>query len=288
VQQLNRWLSVILTGCALASASVNAQESPSGICSPNRFEDARFVFHRAWFEQADEQFDEYIATCADDPRAHAYAAIIDMLLYRDNSLHVAHAMRLADSFEETEALFVKALARFAQGQLEETESYLRQYLLAVPTDRYAAHVLGFTLNDQGNPDKGVEVLQQLLESDPGYFPAKNHLAYGLFETDRADEAMQVIREFVVADPANPSAWDTQADILDSLGRSEEAIASLSRSVLLDKRFAYGYRHLGNILLTTGDLEAAKAAYRNALLSAETYGPAFTASVEQLLVEMDSE
>ena len=288
MQQLDYWLAVILAGCVLASGSANAQEAQSGICSPNRFEDARYVFHRAWFEQADEQFDEYLATCAEDPRAHAYAAIIDMLLYRDNSLHVAHAMRLADNVEETEALFVKALARFSQGQLEEAESDLRQYLLAVPTDRYAAHVLGFTLNDQGNPDKGVEVLQQLLESDPGYFPAKNHLAYGLFKTDRADEAIQVIREFVVADPANPSAWDTQADILYSLGRSEEAIASLCRSVLLDKRFAYGYRHLGNILSATGDLEAAEAAYRNAILSAETYGPDFAASVEQLLIELGSD
>ena len=288
MQRLNHWVSLVLAGCTLASASVSAQEAQSGNCSPNRFEDARYVFHRAWFEQADEQFDEYIATCADDPLAHAYAAIIDMLLYRDNSLHVAHAMRLAENVEGTDALFVKALARFAQGQLEETESNLRQYLLAVPTDRYAAHVLGFTLNDQGNPDKGVEVLQQLLESDPGYFPAKNHLAYGLFKTDRADEAIQVIREFVVADPANPSAWDTQADILHSLGRSEEAIASLCRSVLLDKRFAYGYRHLGNILSTTGDLEAAAAAYRNAILSAEAYGNDFEASVEQLLTEMGSD
>jgi tetratricopeptide (TPR) repeat protein len=261
-----------------------AQQPERLACDRTEFEDARLVFHRAWFEQADEQFARYLAKCEGDALGHAYVAIIDMLLYRDNAANVGRALDLADTVDDTEGLFVRALANFAQGRLEETESQLRQYLRAASDDNYAAHVLGFTLNDQGNHHEGAQVLTRVLASDPTYFPAKNHLAYALLETGESEDALRVVREFVDADPANPSAWDTQADILHSLDRSEAAIASLSRSLVLDERFAYGYRHLGDILMSVGDDDAAIAAYRKAIRSAGVYGPDFVTSIETVLSE----
>ena len=59
-------------------------------------------------------------------------------------------------------------------------------------------------------------------------------------------------------------------ILRAIGRSEEAIASLARVLLLDERFAYGFRHMGDLLATTGDQTAAQAAYQRAVAAADLY------------------
>ena len=271
-------LAVFLLAIAFSASVGEARASGSPSCSQDEFATARWIFHRAWFEEADEQFTAYLDKCPEDPLAHAYAAIVDMLLYRDNTAHVGAAI--------SDDPLVNALAHFAQGSLEAAESDLRRHLEAAPDDRFAAHVLGFTLIDQGKPEQGAEVLARLLEAHPDYFPAKNHLAYALFKLDESDDAVRVVAEFVGADPANPSAWDTQADILHSLGRTEEAIASLGRGLLLDDRFAYGFRHMGNLLTSAGNRDAAVAAYRKAIAAAEAYGPDFVASVETLIADAD--
>jgi len=280
--------TVFLFLCFLFSGSTTAEQPGQSSCNRAELEGARLVFHRAWFEQADEQFAEYLKKCDGDALAHAYSAIIDMLLYRDNTLNVDRALSLADTSGETNGLFVRALADFADGQLKEAESQLKQYLQASPDDKYAMHVLGFTLNDQGQHREGAKTLARLLTSHPDYFPAKNHLAYALLEIGETEDALRVVSEFVDADPANPSTWDTQADILHSLGHSEAAIASLSRSLVLDERFAYGFRHLGDILMSVGDKDAANAAYRRAIRSAGAYGPDFVTSVENILSKDNEE
>jgi len=287
VTNLSRTATVMVAVFCLLPNMTVARQPQLSECSQLEFESARIVFHRAWFEQAHDQFVKYLAKCDSDPLAYAYVAIIDMLLYRDNTANVNRAVSLSDTVSDTEALFVRALANFSQGRLEKAESQLRDYLLAVPDDKYASHVLGFTLNDQGKHDQGADVLTQLLFSHPDYFPAKNHLAYALLEIGESDDALRIVGEFVAADPANPSAWDTQADILHSLNRSELAIASLSRSLILDERFAYGYKHLGDILTSASNEAAAAAAYRKALQSADLYGPDFAASIEEILGESEA-
>ncbi len=269
-------LTGLVLGLVLLAPVCDAQVTGSSSCMPDEFAAARWNFHRAWFEEADEQFAAYLDKCPDEPLANAYAAIIDMLLYRDNAARVDAAA--------SDDPFVRALASFAEGKLEDAEVDLRRYLEEAPYDRFAAHVLGFTLIDQGRPGHGAEVLSRLLELHPEYYPAKNHLAYALFKLDTAGDAVRVVAEFVAVDPSTPSAWDTQADILHSLGRTEEAIASLSRGLLLDERFAYGFRHMGNLLSSAGNRDAAIAAYRKALDAAGAYGPEFVASVEVLIAD----
>ncbi len=265
--------SLVATLLLLASAG-HAQAGDLTTCMQDELAAAQWTFHRTWFEEADGQLDAYLEGCPNDPLAHAYAAIVDRLLFRDNSAHIGAAT--------SEDPFVRALASFAQGQLEETEADLRRHLESVRDDKFALHFLGFTLIDQGKHGQGAAVLTALLAIHPDYFPAKNHLAYALLSEGKRSKALRVVGEFVAADPANPSAWDTQAHVLHSVGRTEEAIASLSRGLLLDERFAYGFRHMGDLLRSAGNPEAAAAAYRQALAASKLYGPDFAASVERLL------
>lgn len=277
--------AVILIGVSGFCPAI-AQDVSRDSCSTQEIEEAQLVFHRAWFEEADELLRAYLAECPDSGLANAYLAVVDMLLYRDSDDRIRLALQTANVKNDASSLFAKAVASFAGGRLEDAEALLRQYLEIQPTDRYALHFLGFTLIDQDKDADGVRLLEDLLNNNPDYFAAKNHLAYGLLKTGDAESAIRVASEFVEADQSNPSAWDTKAQMLQSAGRTEEAIASLSRSVLLDERFAYGFRHLGNVHASVGDNDSARAAYRQAIDASSQYGSEFVASVEALLAEMD--
>lgn len=279
--------AVILIGASGFIPAI-AQDVSRDRCSTQEFEEARLVFHRAWFEEADELLRAYLAECPDSALANAYLAVVDMLLYRDSNDRIRLAIQTASVENDPSSLFAKAVANFAGGRLEDAETLLRQHLEIQPTDRYALHFLGFTLIDQDKDADGVRVLEDLLNSNPDYFAAKNHLAYGLLKTGDTESAIRVASEFVEADQGNPSAWDTKAQMLQSAGRSEEAIASLSRSVLLDERFAYGFRHLGSLHASVGDNDSAQVAYRQAIDASSQYGPEFVASVKVLLAEMDKD
>jgi len=278
-------LTAVILICVSASLVASAQDETRNGCSMREFEEARLVFHRAWFEEADELLQAYIAGCPDSALANAYLAVVDMLLYRDNDSRIRLALQTASVKNNTSSLFAEAVANFAGGRLEGAETLLRQYLEIQPTDRYALHFLGFTLIDQDKNGDGVRVLEDLLNSNPDYFPAKNHLAYGLLKTGDAESAVRIASEFVEADQSNPSAWDTKAQMLQSAGRNEEAIASLSRGVLLDERFAYGFRHLGMVYASVGDNDSARVAFESAINSSSQYGAPFVESVNALLAEL---
>lgn len=278
----------LVASCLSGLVPALAQDSLHSQCSPRQLEEARTVFHRAWFEEADDLLQAYLAKCPNAALANAYLAVVDMLLYRESEENIRVALRSAGATADVDGLLVRAIANFAGGKLDDTERFLRQYLDFRPADNYALHFLGFTLLDQDKNDEGVLVLQELLQNSPGYFPARNHLAYGLLKTGDEEAAVRVAAEFVESDRGNPSAWDTKAHILQSVGRTEEAIASLSRGVLLDGRFAYGFRHLGNLYASVGDSDAARAAYKAAIDSANQYGPEFISSVKTLLAELGQE
>lgn len=283
------FLVALLFVCSILQCGIAAaQQSQQRACLPSDLDDARHIFHRTWFEAADGRFSAYLEKCPDQPIAQAYLAVIDMLLYRDNSDRISGALQSAAALDRADARLVGAITSFAAGKLEDAERDLRHFLEAEPDDNYAAHFLGFTLNDLGRHHEGVASLRGLLERNPDYFPAKNHLAYGLLELGDSEAALRIAREFVADDPGNPSAWDTQAYILHALGRSEEAIASLSRSIVLDERFAYGFRHMGKILESAGNTDAARSAYTRALDSAGLYGPEFNRSVEKLIAALDED
>ena len=257
-------------------------------CAAESLEEARDYFHRTWFEEADRRLTAYLAECPDSALAQAYAAITDSLLFRDNAHSTRLAGELAGDSSGGISLMSVALASFATGDLADAESTLLEFLEDHPDDAYAHHVLGFTLIDQGRPDEGRVVLEQLLERQPDYYPAYNHLAYALLAQEYGDAALSAADAFVDADPGNPSAWDTRAHVLWETGRREEAIASLARSVVLDERFAYGLRHLGDLLLDTGDIDAAGTAWERARSAGSLgdYGSAFADSLDERLNGLD--
>lgn len=270
-------LTAILGFFAAAEGPVSAQQVEITAGSAEArvlFERGRDAFHRTWFERADELLAESIRVDPDFAMAQAYKAAAEAFLYFDGSDRAAQAIELAAGATSGEQLMVAALAGFIDGDYESTAVSLHRIVEDWPDDSYARHALGFTLVDLGLPERGLPVLEALLEDEPTFFAAWNHLGYAYLETGEWVRAEQAMTRFVAEDPKNPSARDSLADVLAAMGRTDEAVASLARSTLLDGDYAYGMQHLGDLTVIDGDLFMARAAYRRSLAMANAYSPRF--------------
>ena len=123
---------------------------------------ARFTFHRTYFEKASDQFFDFISNNPNNSLAYGYLAIIDYMLYKNPD----DKIRKADSLlkhHNSDYLFTKALLAFAKQDFSNTIEFISQHLAEHPDDKYALHVLGFSLIDIGETEKGLKTLETLIQ-----------------------------------------------------------------------------------------------------------------------------
>ncbi len=280
-------VAVILMMLALGYSFGSAQEMPVTASGEGLelFLKAREAHQVSWFEKADDLFREAIAADPDNALAHAYASVLDYLLYRDPAARVARARELAKGLPLAERRMVDALVLYAVQDYNGAEAALKDVLSAFPDDPYARHRLGAAQVSAGRPEEGVQTLKKLLRERPDYPGAWNHLGYGLLALERSDEAQEAFKSFIAAAPGNPSAHHSYAEALVKAGEVDAAIGHLTRAVLLEPRFAYAWLHMGIILQEEGAEQEALAAFRQAEQAGELYGPAFREAVQRRMEQI---
>jgi tetratricopeptide (TPR) repeat protein len=250
------------------------------------FEQARHVFHRAYFEKASLLFEEYVKKDPDNSLALAYQAVIDLMLYKNPDATVEKVQRLIKN-EKSSDLFAQALIDFVKSDYRNCEIVLMKHLKDFPDDPYAMHVLGFAQIDDERPEEGLETLLQLLDAHPDFFPAYNHTAYAYLRLKQNEEAIMYFKLFLESDSLNPSAHDSYADGLETIGEYETAIAHLARAILIEPEFAYGWKHAGEIFEKIGETEFAVLSYKKAMQAAEYYGEAFLQSMKTKIATLSN-
>ena len=240
---------------------------------------ARYIFHRAYFEEADRKFKELAVVNDNNPLIYAYLNMIDYMLFRPNELNVKQVeMNLKK--DDPDYLFIKALLRFTQNDFKDAADLLERHIKKFPDDSFAKHTLGFCRTDNNQPAEGLEVLFNLIEDDPSYFPAYNHIGYAYMALNEYDSALIYLKKFVESDSLNPSAYDSYAEGLAGQIKYNDAIAQLTRAVLLEKEFAYGWRHIGDIFSKMSEPEFSLRAYLKAKENAGLYGEKFKNSIDK--------
>jgi tetratricopeptide (TPR) repeat protein len=249
-----------------------------------KFYKARMVFHKTYFEKASILFDSLIIEKQDYALSYGYAAMIDMLLYRNPSQNIEKARSL---IKETDVnhLFTLGICSFANGDLPDCESKMKEFLSKNPDNKYGMHVLGFTQIDAGRPEEGLKTLKELLNKNPSYYPAYNHIGYAFISLQQNEHAINAFDEFLKSDTQNPSALDSYSEGLNALGEYDKAIAYLTKAVLLEPGFAYAWKHMGDIFAQNGEFNIAIHAYENAKKSAKLYGEDFFISIDNKIEEL---
>jgi tetratricopeptide (TPR) repeat protein len=282
-------IAAILFFTMVISCGTLAQEMPVTASGEGLelFLKAREAHQVSWFERADDLFTESITSGPDIALAHAYAAVLDYLLYRDPAERAARARVLATGLPPAERRMADALLLYAVQDYSGAEAALKDVLSAYPGDPYARHRLGAAQVSAGRPEEGVETLRALLHDRPDYPGAWNHLGYGLLALERTEEALDAFRSFMAASPGNPSAHHSYAEALAKAGKVDAAIGHLTRAVLLEPRFAYAWLHMGVILQEEGAEQEALAAYMRAEQVSELYGTAFREAVQRRIDQIQA-
>jgi len=267
------WLSIL--------AVPSAQEAPMLSLTGEALEDfkmARNLYHQTRFEEADVIFKDLQRKNPDFILGTGYSAMLDFLLFRNPSVNTERIEK-AHSDNYYEQWIALALAHYVHGHLDSATILLNNCLLVYPNDRYANHLLGYTLIDNNHIEEGLSVLLDILMNSPEYFPAWNHIGYGYLRSGRHETAVECFEKFIKGNPLNPSAYDSMADGLESWDKPEEALAYLYRATLIYPDFAYGWMHLGHLHKKLGETELARLCYQKALDHAEgIYGLDFIDSI----------
>lgn len=250
------------------------------------FENARLVFHRTDFEKASTLFDELIKQQKQHALSYAYAAMIDLMLYRNPAENIEKAKALSAK-TDAEHSFTMALCSFADGDLADCELNMKVYLSQYRNDKYGMHVLGFTQRDLGRPKEGLKTLTDLINQHPTYYPAYNHIGYAHLSLQQNESALNAFEQFLESDRLNPSAFDSMAEVFAVMAAYDMAIANLAKAVLLAPKFAYGWKHMGDIFVQSGEAKLAIRAYEQAKKSSALYGADFVISVDKEITALMS-
>lgn len=143
---------------------------------------------------------------------------------------------------------------------------------------------------QGDTERGAQVLLDILEVDPDNVQANNDLGYlWADEGVNLDRAEGMIRKAVEAEPDNAAYLDSLGWVLFRTNRSEEAIPYLKQAAELERgQDTVIFEHLGDAYLGTDAKAEARSAFERALeLEREKASPdtEVVARIEAKLTEL---
>jgi tetratricopeptide (TPR) repeat protein len=184
---------------------------------------------------------------------------------------VARARQLRPRLNERERLNLDMQAAYTDGKADEGIAIARKIHEKYPSDARAAMMLAGQEISGTNPEKAIQIFNELLASDPNNASAYNQMGYFYAFRGDCDRAVECFKkyQFLAPDQANP--FDSMGEVLAYSGRYDEAIASLNRALAIKPDFDPAYQHLGVAYGGKGDYPKAIASYEKAAEFAVTGG-----------------
>ena len=184
------------------------------------------------------------------------------------------AARQSRGDSNIQALLAKAAAVRHRGGLGEAKTLCRQALVLHPDHPDALHFLGALAAEQGDPQKGLDLVQKALKQAPANVHAHLTLAAILKDQRRLDEAMDVLRKAAAINPRHRETHMQMTLVARDLDRLEDAVAAYRSLLEIDPTDDWARVNLGFNLHEAGQFEEAKALYRQTLELNPLNGEAF--------------
>jgi protein O-GlcNAc transferase len=116
----------------------------------------------------------------------------------------------------------------------------------------------------GDAQGALKGYQAILARQPAHAGALHGLGVLALQHGQPEQGERLLRAAATGPASTPAMLADWATALQTLGRAAEALAPLRRCVALAPDFGPGWYNLGNALVSTGDDDAALAAYDRAL------------------------
>lgn len=139
----------------------------------------------------------------------------------------------------------EAFAHFNAGRLEDADTVLQFYLVDVPDNAEAWHLLGIVRFRQGRNDEACELLQRAVEL-PGATPEMhNNLGAVLNSAGRLEPAVAAFERSLALRPDYPDALNNLGVAYRDLRRFDAAVAAFRRAIELRPDYAQAKTNLRN-------------------------------------------
>jgi tetratricopeptide (TPR) repeat protein len=182
--------------------------------------------------------------------------------YEEAAAHYRAAIQAAPGFSLPHNNLGNTLMKL--GQLPEAVQSYRSAVALAPDDATVHSNLGVVLGMQGNFGEAAVNFREVLRLEPENLDAINSLGLALSLEKRWDEAIGVYEDGLRLAPADPRLHAGLANALRHAGRSDDAIPHYRTSLQKRPDHFTTWNTLGIVLATTGHMQEAADAFREAL------------------------
>ena len=184
------------------------------------------------------------------------------LLARQGKLDEARALirRLPDDLPEAGRTKINAEVQLLRDNKKPAEAYqlMESAVQQFPEDFDLKYDLAMMAEKAGKLDVMEQLMRQVIAAKPDYHAAYNALGYSLADRNvRLSEARQLVSKALEFAPKDPFIVDSMAWVEFRSGNTAEA-ARLLQAAFQDRPDAEIAAHLGEVLWTLGQRDAAKA------------------------------
>jgi tetratricopeptide (TPR) repeat protein len=182
----------------------------------------------------------------------------------NDDMHRRAAEPSSETVLSTEHAFEAARRHQQNGERAAAKALYQKILAVTPDHPECHHYLGLIANDEGEPDRALQLLCRaaMLQPDNPAF----HATIGLFyqHLGRYYDAENALRRASQLAPGDRKAQFDLGVILQVQKRWPEAVAAYEAALQIDAGYADALNNLGTVRHQQKDLEGAEAAYRKAL------------------------
>lgn len=172
-----------------------------------------------------------------------------------------------NSFEDQKQLLLTEIdIRVESNDLDRALESSNKVLAVIPDDIDFLYARSIIYGIQNNHTAAEKDLRAILALEPNNANALNALGFTLSnQPSRIKEAEPLLQQALSINPDNPAFMDSMGWLLYKMGRNQEAITMLNQAYQLsgDNEVA---AHLGEVLWTSGNKDAAKQVLMEALKS----------------------
>ncbi len=171
------------------------------------------------------------------------------------------AIKNLDNASPDEQLLILWMNGTKNGEIVTAIAAMNDLRAKYPNDKRLANMdAEWLCSNQGVYDRGEAVLENVLKTDPRYFPALNNLAYCYAFDGKAQLAPPLMERYAVLLPNEPNPQDSYGEIERMLGNYPAAIAHYQNALKINPNFNPSQVGIASTYALMGDQKAARAQY----------------------------
>jgi len=122
--------------------------------------------------------------------------------------------------------------------------------------------IAMELEEMQDFPKAIEVLKELLFSDPDNEVALHEISHCFESMSESEDGIRFFNEFIEQHPFSASGWFNLGELYMRHGMNEKALESFDFATAINEEYAHSYFNKGVIFANTGDFQSALSCFKD--------------------------